>query len=72
VSLSDMRKLVSFVESIQVGSALTLAFLVSLAWVLALGLLLRTTAPTHSPVNAEANSPPQQAIPLTRPGSSSK
>ena len=45
--MSGMRKLVSFVDSTRVELALTLAFLVSLAWVFALALLLRTTA-THS------------------------
>jgi hypothetical protein len=40
-------KLVSFVDRTRVESALTLAFLISLAWVCALAMLLRTT-PTHS------------------------
>ena len=36
-----MHKLVSFVDRTRVESALTLAFLISLAWVFALALLLR-------------------------------
>jgi hypothetical protein len=68
--LSGMRKLVSFVDRTRVESALILALLISVAWVFALALLLRTT-PTPS-VNAESKPPLQQALPLTRPGSSSK
>ena len=68
--MSGMHKLVSFVDRTRVESALTLAFIVSLAWVFALALLLRTI-PTHS-VNAESKPPLQQALPLARPGSSSK
>jgi hypothetical protein len=68
--LIGMHKLVSFVDRTRVESALTLAFLISLAWVFALALLLRTT-PTHS-VNAGPKAPQQQALPLTRPGSSPK
>jgi hypothetical protein len=70
VSLSRVRKLLSFVERIRVESALTLAFLISLAWVCALALLLRTTA-THS-IDAGSKSPLQHALPLARSGSSSK
>ena len=65
-----MRKLVSFVDRTRVESALTLAFLISLAWVLALALVLRTT-PTHS-VNAGSKPPLQHAAPLPRLSSSSK
>ena len=54
-----MHKLVSFVDRTRVESALTLAFLISLAWVFALALLLRTT-PTHS-VNAGSKPPQQEA-----------
>jgi hypothetical protein len=54
--LSGMCKLISFVDRTRVESALTLAFLVSLAWVCALALLLRTTA-THS-VDAGSKPPP--------------
>jgi hypothetical protein len=68
--LIGMRKLVSFVDRTRVESALTLAFLISLAWVFALALLLKTT-PTHS-VNAGSKPPQQQALPLTRPGPSPK
>ena len=64
-----MHKLVSFVDRTRVESALTLAFLISLAWVFALALLLRTT-PTHS---VDGSKPPlHHAAPLARPGSSSK
>jgi hypothetical protein len=71
--LIGMRKLVSFVDRTRVESALTLAFLISLAWVFALALLLSLarTTPTHS-VNAGSKPPQQQALPLTRPGSSPK
>ena len=65
-----MHKLVSFVDRTRVESALTLAFLISLAWVFALALLLRTT-PTHS-VDAGSKPPLHHAAPLARPGSSSK
>ena len=57
-----MRKLVSFVESIRVGSALTLAFLVSLAWVLALALLLRITAIPGHPSVRESRAMGQRAM----------
>jgi hypothetical protein len=66
--LFAMHKLVSFVDRTRVESALTLAFLISLAWVFALALL-RTT-PTHS---VDGSKPPlHHAAPLARPGSSSK
>lgn len=68
--MSGMRQLVSFVDRTRVESALILAFLISLAWVFALALLLRTT-PTHS-VNAGSKPPKQQELPLVRPGSSPK
>ena len=66
-----MRKLVTFVERTRVETALTLAFLISLAWISALALLLRIT-PTHSPVNAESKPPLQNALPLAGPGPPSK
>ena len=65
-----MHKLVSFVDRTRVESALTLAFLISLAWVFALALLLRTT-PTHS-VNAGSKPPQQHTVPLAQTGSPSK
>ena len=57
--LSGMRNLVSFVERTRVKSALAIAFLISVAWVAALSLMLRTV-PTHS-VNAASNPPLQHA-----------
>jgi hypothetical protein len=65
-----MCKLISFVDRTRVESALTLAFLVSLAWVCALALLLRTTA-THS-VDAGSKPPLQHAAPLAPTSSSPK
>jgi hypothetical protein len=67
--LSGMRKLISFVDRTRVESALTLAFLVSLAWVCALALLLRTNV-THS-IEAESKPPLQHAAPLAPTSSSS-
>jgi hypothetical protein len=65
-----MRKLISFIERTPVESALTLAVLVSLAWVFALAFLLRTL-PTHSSVEPASSPPLQHAAPSPRPGSSS-
>jgi len=65
--LSGMCKLISFVDRTRVESALTLAFLVSLAWVCALALLLRTTA-THS-IDGGSKPPLQHAAPLAPTGS---
>ena len=67
--LSGMYKLISFVDRTRVESALTLAFLVSLAWVCALALLLRTA--THS-IDAGSKPPLQHAAPLAPTSSSSK
>ncbi len=45
--MSGPSRFVSFVDRTRVDSALAVAFLISLAWVIALTLLL-TAAPTHS------------------------
>jgi hypothetical protein len=58
--LIAMRRLVSFVDRTRVESALVLGFLISLAWVAALALLLKT-GPTPS-VNAGSNPPSRHQL----------
>ena len=67
--MSRMRSLVSFVERIHVHSALAVAFLISLAWIAALTMLLRSVPP-HT-LKAGSNPTAQNASP-SLPGSSSK
>jgi len=59
--VSRMRSLVSFVERIHVHSALAVAFLISLAWIAALTMLLRSVPP-HT-LKAGSNPTTQNASP---------
>jgi hypothetical protein len=67
--MSGLRNVVSFVERIHVHSALAVAVLISLAWIGALTMLLKSVPP-HS-VKAESNPAAQNAAPAL-PDSSSK
>jgi hypothetical protein len=66
--VSRMRSLVSFVERIHVHSALAVAFLISLAWIAALTMLLRSVSPNS--IRAGSNPSAQNASPAL-PSSSS-